>query len=172
MSKNKDTRLEVLKMIIANQELSRQEHVMREMERAGYHVTQATVSRDMRTLKVLKGYNEHGEYIYLLPGQRRYQRVSDVRATVTELFRHGIISVNFSDNIAVIKTLPGHASHVALDIDKSNLTEILGTVAGDDTIIAVLTERADKEYVLDHLSTFSQPKETTTPDTTPQEQTS
>ncbi len=148
----KDTRLEVIKMIVSSQEVMTQEELLSELAKAGFPSTQGTVSRDLRQLRIGKGINEAGHLIYMLPEQRRYQRVSDTHMTVQQMNRLGAVAVKFSQNIAVIQTPPGHASHVAYDIDKANIPDILGTIAGDDTIFIVLAEGADRPTVLDSLS--------------------
>ena len=154
MNINKDTRLEVVKMIVSSQELSTQEDLLRELERSGFPSTQATLSRDLRQLRIAKGLNEAGQQVYMLPEKRRYQRVSDTHATVQQMNRLGVLSMKFSGNVAVIKTPPGHAAHVAYDIDNANISEVLGTVAGDDTILVVLAEDAERQMLLNRINTI------------------
>ena len=151
MRQDKNTRFEVIKMIISSQELSKQDELLRELAKAGFPSTQATLSRDLHQLRITKGHNERGELVFMLPEQRRYQRVSDTHMTVQRMNRLGALSVKFSHNIAVVRTPPGHASHVAYDIDNAHIDEILGTVAGDDTIFVVLDEEADRTTVLNKL---------------------
>lgn len=149
---NKNTRLEVIKMIVSSQELSTQDELLRELERSGFPTTQATLSRDLRQLRIAKGLNEEGVQVYMLPEQRRYQRVSDTHVTVQKMNRLGALSVKFSGNMAVIKTPPGHAAHVAYDIDNALIEEVLGTVAGDDTVFLVLAEDANRQLLLSRLN--------------------
>lgn len=139
-------------MIISSQELSKQDELLRELEKAGFPSTQATLSRDLHQLRIVKAHNELGELIYMLPEQRRYQRVSDTHMTVQQMNKLGALSVKFSQNIAIVHTPPGHASHVAYDIDNAHIEEILGTVAGDDTIFIVLAEDVDRPQVLNKLA--------------------
>ena len=152
MISNKNTRLEVIKLIVSSQELSTQEELLRELQKAGFPTTQATLSRDLHQLRIAKGPNESGQQIYMLPEQRRYQRVSDTHVTVQQINRLGAVSVRFSGNMAVVHTPPGHAAHVAYDIDNAHIPEVLGTVAGDDTILLVLEEGTDRPFVLDRLA--------------------
>ncbi len=142
-------------MIVSSQELTTQDELLQELKRAGFPSTQATLSRDLHQLRIAKGHNEQGKYVYMLPEQRRYQRVSDTHMTVQQINRLGTISVKFSGNIAVLRTPPGHASHVAYDIDNAQLPEILGTIAGDDTVLIVMEEDADRQQVLNSLSTIA-----------------
>ena len=149
---NKNTRLEVVKMIVSSQELSTQEELLRELERAGFPSTQATLSRDLRQLRITKGPNEDGVQVYMLPEKRHYQRVSDTHMTVQKMNRLGALSVKFSGNMAVLRTPPGHAAHVAYDIDNAELQEVLGTVAGDDTVFIVMAEDTDRQMLLNRLN--------------------
>jgi len=148
----KDTRLEVIKMIISSQELSKQDELMAELEKAGYPTAQATLSRDLKLLGVVKAQNQAGHYVYMLPNTRAYRSVSDNHITVMAMNRMGALGVRFSGNLAVIKTLPGHAAHVAYDIDHADLPCIVGTVAGDDTVLLVLEEGTDRVQALNDLS--------------------
>lgn len=148
----KEGRLEVIKMLISSQELSKQEELMAELEKAGYSSAQATLSRDLKRLKVVKVQNAEGRYIYMLPENKNFRSISDTHMTVAAMNRLGAIGVRFSGNMAVVKTLPGHASHVAYDIDNAGLTSVLGTVAGDDTVFLVLEENVPRNEVLDDLS--------------------
>lgn len=152
MITNKSTRLEVVKMIVSSQELSTQDELLRELEKAGFPTTQATLSRDLRQLRITKGQNEQGESVYLLPERRRYQRVSDTHMTVQGMNRLGALAVKFSGNMAVVHTPPGHAPHVAYDIDNARVPEILGTIAGDDTVMILLAEDAERTMVLNRLA--------------------
>ena len=149
---NKNTRLEVVKMIVSSQELSTQEELLRELERSGFPTTQATLSRDLRQLRITKAPNEEGEQVYMLPEKRRYQRVSDTHMTVQKMNRLGALSVKFSGNMAVLRTPPGHAAHVAYDIDNAELQEVLGTVAGDDTVFIVMAEDTNRQMLLNRLN--------------------
>lgn len=156
MRQDKATRLEVIKMIISSQELETQEELLQALKTAGFASTQATLSRDLRQLNISKGQAEQGHYIYMLPEQKRYQRVSDTRATVQQFNKLGVLSIKFSGNLAVISTPPGHASHVAYDIDHAQLPDVLGTIAGDDTVLIVLDENADRRQALNAIAELHQ----------------
>lgn len=151
----KEARLEVIRMIISSREVGRQEELIEELAKSGYTAAQATLSRDLRLLRVSKVQNERGRYIYVLPEERKYQRVSDQHVTQSALQRLGAFDVRFSGNLAVMKTGPGRASHVAYDIDQAELPFVIGTIAGDDTVLVVLEENADRAQVLDAISSVS-----------------
>lgn len=139
----KNRRMEVLKMLISSKDMGSQEEVLQALRNEGYLITQATLSRDMKQLKVAKAASMNGKYVYVLPNETMYKRVASPQ-TVREMMQStGFRSINFSGNMGVIKTRPGYASSIAYNIDNSDIPEILGTIAGDDTIITVLREGAD-----------------------------
>lgn len=148
----KDRRLETIKMIISSQELGSQEEVLQELKKAGFTLTQATLSRDFKQLKIAKAASMNGQYVYVLPNETMYKRVHKPMSAMEMMQTPGFRSVDFSGNIAVIKTRPGYASSIAYNIDNSDVKEILGTIAGDDTILIVLREGTDREDVLRGLS--------------------
>ena len=138
-------------MLISSQEMSKQEELMAELDKAGYPTAQATLSRDLKLLRVVKGQKANGRYVYMLPDNQAYRNVSNSHVTMSAMNRMGALGVRFSGNLAVVKTLPGHASHVAYDIDNANIDCILGTVAGDDTILVVLEEDVSRADVLNEI---------------------
>ncbi len=144
--KKKASRLEAIKMIISSKEIGSQEELLRELAGEGFDLTQATLSRDLKQLKVAKAANMNGKYIYVLPNDILYKRVTGQRASEM-MMSNGFISLSFSGNIAVIRTRPGYASSLAYDIDNREGEDILGTIAGDDTIMLVLREGASPERV-------------------------
>lgn len=111
-------------------------------------MTQATLSRDLKQLKVAKASSMTGKYAYVLPNSTVYRRLPENNSPVREMMKYtGFISINFSQNIAVIRTRPGYASSLAYDIDNHNLSEIVGTIAGDDTIMLVIREGVSHEQI-------------------------
>ena len=139
-------------MILSSQEISSQEALLIELDKAGFRLTQATLSRDLKQLKVVKATTASGGYAYMLPGGQTYRRVSDSHLTMTESNRAGLLSVKFSGNILVMHTLPGHASHIAYDIDNAKIDEFIGTIAGDDTIFLVMAENVEPGAALKRLA--------------------
>lgn len=142
----KSNRLDTIKMIISSKEISCQEELLQELTNEGFDVTQATLSRDLKQLKVAKAASMNGKYVYVLPNDIMYKRNIDHSAQDMMAYS-GFMSLQFSGNLAVIKTRPGYASSIAYDIDNRQCEEILGTIAGDDTILLILRENADKIYV-------------------------
>jgi len=144
--------METLKMLISSQELSSQEELLRALAKEGYKLTQATLSRDLKQLKVAKAASMNGKYVYVLPNETMYKRVSNPRSLREMMMSPGFQSINFSGNMVVIKTRPGYASSIAYNIDNSDIPEILGTIAGDDTIFMVRREGASEKDLIQSLS--------------------
>lgn len=150
--KNKSNRLNLIKVLISSSEIGSQEELLGILRDHGFNLTQATLSRDLKQLKVAKAATPGGTYIYVLPNDAMYRRVShDIAITPNMPINNGYKSIDFSGNMAIIKTRPGYASSIAYDIDKANFNEILGTIAGDDTIILVLREDASRQRLRDLL---------------------
>ena len=150
--KVKKSRLETLRMIISSRELGNQEELLAALQQEGFKLTQATLSRDLKQLKVAKAATMNGNYVYVLPNATMYKRVSSP-AQIKEMMQvPGFISIQFSGNMAVIRTKPGYASSIAYNIDNSDITPILGTIAGDDTIFLVKRKGASEEEIVHALS--------------------
>ena len=139
----KRRRLETIRMLISSKELGNQAEVLQELRREGFMLTQATLSRDLKQLKVAKAASMNGKYVYVLPNETMYKRVHKPLSATAMLSASGIIYINFSGNMGVIKTRPGYASSIAYNLDNSEIEDILGTIAGDDTIFIVIREGAD-----------------------------
>ena len=150
--KVKTNRLETLKLLISSGEYGSQEEVLAALKKEGFTLTQATLSRDLKQLKVAKAASMNGKYVYVLPDETMYKRIHKPLSAAEMMMTPGFISINFSGNIAVIKTRPGYASSIAYNIDTSEMPEILGTIAGDDTIIVVIKEGVSHEEVTERLS--------------------
>jgi len=149
--KVKNSRLEAIKMLISSMELGSQEEVLQALEKEGFRLTQATLSRDLKQLKVAKAASMSGKYVYVLPNDTMYKRVSTPHSIMEMLQISGFLSINFSGNIGVIKTRPGYASSIAYNIDNSNSANIIGTIAGDDTILIVIKEGVNTQDVINEL---------------------
>lgn len=150
--KIKTSRMEALKMLISSQELGSQEEVLQALAKEGYTVTQATLSRDLKQLKVAKAASMNGRYVYVLPNETMYKRVPNPRSAREMLMTSGFTSINISGNMIVIKTRPGYASSIAYNIDNSDIPQILGTIAGDDTIFLVKKEGTREKDIIDQLA--------------------
>lgn len=150
--KIKTNRLEAVKMILSSQEIGSQSDLLKALEDEGFQLTQATLSRDLKQLKVAKAASMNGKYVYVLPNETMYRRVKTPRRASEMQLVSGFLSINFSGNMGVIKTRPGYASSIAYNIDSNNVETIIGTIAGDDTIFIVIREGTEYEDVIDELS--------------------
>ena len=149
--KDKKNRLEALRLIISSQQMGSQEELLNALQNEGFNLTQATLSRDLKQLKVAKAATMSGNYVYVLPNESMYKRVS-THSSVREMMQiPGFISIHFSGNMGVIKTRPGYASAIAWNIDRSDIPEILGTIAGDDNIFIVIKEGVSHKEVKEAL---------------------
>ncbi|MCL5070052.1 MAG: arginine repressor [Actinobacteria bacterium] len=129
-------RLKLIRDLIKTKKIKSQEELIEELSATGFNVTQSTISRDIKQLNLIKIRNSLQEEYYGLSS--KYQ--IDPQFNIGKLkfkFKENVLSVDLSNNIIVIKTNSGEAQGVAAVIDGSNFEEILGTVAGDDTIICV-----------------------------------
>ncbi len=140
---DKEARLQVIRMIIANSSIENQEELSVEMFKAGFQTTQTMLSRDLKQLRISKVRTRSGRSVYALPGSAQVSQ-----AETREEFNATKWRLEFSGNIAVVHTPPGHASLAAYNIDVAVIPEILGTVAGDDTIIIALAEGTIHENVV------------------------
>ena len=150
--KEKNQRLEALRLIISSQQLGSQEELLNALQKEGFRLTQATLSRDLKQLKVAKAATMGGKYVYVLPNETMYKRVSTPSSIREMMEMPGFLSINFSGNMGVIKTRPGYASAIAWNIDRSTIPHILGTIAGDDNIFIVVKEGVSHREVIEALS--------------------
>ncbi len=152
--KNKRSRLEVITEILRSSVVGSQEELLASLAERGLTVTQATLSRDLKVLKVSKTPLANGTYKYVLPSVTKVVSPTGNLSTFTS---HGaVISIEFSGHLAVMKTKPGYASAIAWDIDNKGASEILGTIAGDDTILVIPREGVTREAILQLMDlTFS-----------------
>jgi transcriptional regulator of arginine metabolism len=143
--KERHIRLKAIKRIIRSNKIASQEALLGYLQEEGFTVTQATLSRDLKLLKVGKVSQGESGYYYALPGEE--ERKESEKGYIQD-FQRGYVSIEFSGNIGVVRTLTGHANSVALALDNMNMEEILGTIAGDDTVMLVLREGVTVEAFL------------------------
>ncbi len=133
--KSKLERQRIIREVIKDNRVSNQEELSTLLEQRGLCVAQATLSRDIRELRITKLHDGNG-YSYSLPQPGLLRSVLHETSTTSD----SIDSLEFSGSMAVIKTRPGHAGMIASIIDEGHLAEVMGTLAGDDTILLVLRE--------------------------------
>ncbi len=129
-----------IQQIIEEKDIATQEELAAELEKAGYEVTQATVSRDIKELGLVKIPTGTNTYKYGFSSDGGWSHNED---RLRRRLREMVHSVDYSENIIVIKTYPGNAQTVAFLIDGAKWPEIIGSVAGDDTILLVVKAHPD-----------------------------
>ena len=139
----KSNRQEEILRIIENMEIETQEDLANELRNRGYTVTQATVSRDIKELRLIKVSGHKSAYCYAHTGRNE----SAVNDRMIRLLSDSTVSVDFAGQIVVVKTLSGSANVAAEVIDNMNWTEVLGTIAGDNTIFIAVREKNDASEI-------------------------
>ena len=119
--------------IITEKEIETQEELCAELNALNYVVTQATISRDIRDLRLFKvaGTKKKYRYTYISEDE------CEISPKMKSLFRECVVSVNYAQNLVVVKTLTGNGANAGTVVDKLNYQEIIGSVAGDDTLLVV-----------------------------------
>ncbi|MGI6144171.1 MAG: arginine repressor [Clostridia bacterium] len=140
-----------IKEIIKNNDISTQEELANALKKAGFNVTQATVSRDIKELRLVKIARKDNVYVYGLPKQQAIVHSEDRLRLMMQEF---VQDINFSENLIVLKTYPGNAHGVASLLDSSNWEGIIGTLAGDDTILLIIKPREKVEDILNKLKSL------------------
>lgn len=140
----KGQRLIKIREIITDQEIETQDELVTELKKAGYNVTQATVSRDIKELRLVKVPTHDGRYKYSLPADRRFNPLQKLRRLLADSF----VSVDHSNVFVVMRTLPGNAHAIAVLLDQLDWDEVMGTIAGDDTILIICREATHVEDVV------------------------
>jgi len=146
-------RLALIAQLLSGRKFSSQEDLVRALTRAGTTVTQATLSRDLRSLGVVKRPDAEGRTVYELPSPAaeqldRQRQLLDLRAFVNE--------VRIAQNLLVVRTPPGHAHGVGRAIDLSEFDGVVGSVAGDDTILVVMADAPAARRFRKHLDALAQ----------------
>ncbi|MEG1613313.1 MAG: arginine repressor [Clostridia bacterium] len=136
--------------LISKNEIETQDALADALRIEGYNVTQATVSRDIKDLGLIKVMTQNKTYKYAQP-QPREQKTS---GKLLNLFRESVVSVDASFNLIVIKTISGSANSAAALIDKMSFPEVIGCVAGDDTILIVVKSLDKVEGIVDKLKSL------------------
>ena len=123
--------------IISNQDVETQEQLLDVLRNAGFNSTQATISRDIKELRIVKELTSFGTYRYTTSAKEVTGTFSNRLNTI---FRECVTGFDYAQNLMVIKTLPGLAGAAASAIDSMNMSVILGTLAGDDTVLVVMRD--------------------------------
>lgn len=137
--------------IITKEIIHTQEDLADKLRFAGFDVTQATVSRDIKEMGLIKVPSAGDEYRYSVPTEVHPTNLQD---RLKRLLRETVVSINDTESLIVIRTIPGNAHALAAIMDNSNWEEVIGTVAGDDTILLVIKPKEAVQMVLERISTL------------------
>ena len=136
--------------IIANKEIDTQEELCAELNKLNFNVTQATISRDIKELKLYKISGNTKKYKYACLESDD----DSVRGKMKILFRECVQAINYANNIIVIKTMRGNGSTAGIFVDSLQLKEIIGSVAGDDTLLIVVDSNDNAKLIAEKLKEF------------------
>ena len=138
-----------IKELIQKHDIDTQNALADALNNDGFNVTQATVSRDIKELGLVKVLSDSGKYKYALPVKTA--ETLNISTKIINVFCESVISIEYSQNIVVVKTLSGSANAAGALIDKLNIPEIMGCIAGDDTILVVVSSSEVAPIVVDKL---------------------
>ena len=127
---------EILK-IIQTKDIDTQEQLLEELRARGFTTTQATISRDIKDLRLVKELTSSGSYRYAL-SDRKLSSATDTR--LRNIFKEGVVSVDVAQNIVVVRTMPGLASAACSALDAMEIDGMVGSLAGDDTGILIMRD--------------------------------
>ncbi|GMA51559.1 arginine repressor [Alicyclobacillus contaminans] len=139
----KDRRHIKIKEIISQRDIETQEELVQALEEEGFHVTQATISRDIKELQLIKVVGSNGRYKYAIPAASVPVSPDAFLRRLSDVF----VSLARAGNLIVLKVLPGNAHAIAAMLDAMGPREVLGTLAGDDTLLLVTPDDAAAEHV-------------------------
>ncbi len=142
--KSQESRRRLIHQILHTEKIHSQEALLKRLGKEGVAVTQATLSRDLKFLSVARVPDKSGDYVYTVDAPKETTQDPFIRDDL----RREIISIQFSGNLAVVKTKMGYAPGIAYAIDQLKVSEVLGTVGGDDTLLVILKEGADRAKFL------------------------
>lgn len=140
---NKGQRHIKIRELITNFEIETQDELVDMLKNAGFNVTQATVSRDIKELHLVKVPMPDGRYKYSLPADQRFNPLQKLKRSLMDAF----VKIDSAGHLLVMKTMPGNAHAIGALIDNLDWDEILGTICGDDTILIICRTSEDTEML-------------------------
>ena len=141
----KTQRFATIRKIIRSELIGSQDELISRLHECGIEITQSTLSRDLKFMNVAKVPHKNKGYIYVLPNTAHHE--VSVSANISD----NITSLVFSGNLGVLKTKSGYASAISVPIDAKGIAEVLGTIAGDNTILLILREGFDMNSLMNQL---------------------
>ncbi|MEC0249261.1 transcriptional regulator ArgR [Paenibacillus chitinolyticus] len=136
-----------IREIITGYEIETQDELVESLRTAGFNVTQATVSRDIKELHLIKVPLDDGRYKYSMPADQRYNPMQRLKRALSDHF----INIDFTENLVVMKCMPGTANTICALIDNLEWNEIMGTICGDDTILIICRTKDVSQKVVNQI---------------------
>ncbi len=147
----KRKRQDLIMRIITDREIETQIELMEALKREGVKSTQATLSRDIKELMLVKRLGDSGKYRYTISGKANYVNHEE---KLKKIFKESVISCEVANSLIVIKTLPGLANAASAAIDAVNFEGVYGTVAGDDTLFVALHDKEEAIKLCKHIKEY------------------
>jgi transcriptional regulator of arginine metabolism len=136
-----------IREMITNNEIETQDELVDRLRDAGFPVTQATISRDIKELHLMKVPLDDGRYKYSVPADQRYNPLVRLKRALNDHFVH----IDCTENLVVLKSLPGTANAIGSLIDSLEWQEIMGTICGDDTILIICRTKEQSNKVVNQI---------------------
>lgn len=136
-----------IREIIMKHDIETQDELVDHLKRLGFDVTQATVSRDIKELHLVKVPMSNGRYKYSLPADQRYNPLNKLKRALIDSF----VKLDSTSHFVVLKTLPGNANAIGVLLDNLDWEEIIGTICGDDTCLIICRREEDTQMISDRL---------------------
>ncbi|HEI9249632.1 TPA: transcriptional regulator ArgR [Staphylococcus aureus] len=132
-----------IREIISNEQIETQDELVKRLNDYDLNVTQATVSRDIKELQLIKVPIPSGQYVYSLPNDRKFHPLEKLGRYLMDSF----VNIDGTDNLLVLKTLPGNAQSIGAILDQINWEEVLGTICGDDTCLSICRSKEASDEI-------------------------
>ena len=136
-----------IREIISNEKIETQDELVKRLNDYDMNVTQATVSRDIKELQLIKVPAPSGQYIYSLPNDRRYHPLEKLGRYLMDSF----VKIDSANNLLVLKTLPGNAQSIGAILDQIDWEEVLGTICGDDTCLIICRDNPSADEIKERI---------------------
>ncbi|MBC8708045.1 transcriptional regulator ArgR [Staphylococcus pseudintermedius] len=136
-----------IREIISNEQIETQDELVKRLNDYDMNVTQATVSRDIKELQLIKVPAPSGQYIYSLPNDRRYHPLEKLGRYLMDSF----VKIDSANNLLVLKTLPGNAQSIGAILDQIDWEEVLGTICGDDTCLIICRDNPSADEIKERI---------------------
>lgn len=137
-----------IREIIMNDEIETQDELVEKLRQSGFRVTQATISRDIKELRLTKVALSDGKYKYSLPTEQQFNPIHRLKRALMDHFIH----IDYTENLIVLKCLPGTANAIGVLLDNMEWPEMMGTICGDDTILIICRTKVHSKKIVEKIT--------------------